>query len=168
MAHFSGSEWLSISIAFTPIPVTLFSQRACQHTRIISIFVGKPRNCSPCFDPPLVNCELNRSNKAPMPSCTPGSSRNWLPFSSSVHPPQQRFQKGDGGRIGTRFPQLNNWIACTRPYVCCSFWIIWQDITVAIWSSGVGNKALGSYTPLVQDPGSIWPNPCNASSSDER
>ena len=50
----------------------------------------------------------------------------------------------------------------------CLFWITWQDITVAIWSSGVGNEALGSYTPRVEGPGSIWLNPCNVSSSGER
>src|SRR5438105_2688649 len=84
----------------------------------------------------------NRLIRVPMPSCIPGSSRNWPPFSRRVHPPQQRFQKSDGGRTGTRFPQPSSWIACTRPYVCGLFWITWQDITVAIWSSGVGNEAL--------------------------
>jgi len=115
------------------ILATPFNRRADQHAKIINTFVARRVNSSPCFDPPPVNCELNRLIRARMPSCIPGSRRNLPLFSRRVHPLQRRSQKDADGEIGTPFPPRSSWIGCILPCVCCSFWIIWQAITVAIW-----------------------------------
>jgi len=149
------------------IPATRSNRRVYLHTRLTSIFVGRPANSSPCFDPPLVNCEPSRLSRAPMPSCIPGSSRNWLPSSRPVPPPRKRFQRGSDGKIGTHFQLQSNSIGCTLPCGCCSFWITWQAITVTHSGVGVENTALDFCTRLVLVPGSTWPNQCSASLSGE-